>query len=785
MVGQLRGQESQLSGQAEQLRQALATAQRRLEEQQEAQNQIQQQLGNLEQQLSGVTERVAVLRQLEERQEGISPATRQLLARSRQGHRALRFIYGLVADVLHVPLESAPLVELVLGDVAQYLVARRDKELLDYIVQYAPQSGGPVGFVWLDEVPDPEPGRYVDLSDQPGVLARADRLVRCEAPYAALASRLLGRSWVVKDLDVALELSQRFPAVQFVTLSRELLGRGMLLVSSRQKPIGLISRRSELQAAETTLAKLKAGIEQRRRQLAELDGQIGRSKQQAQSLARQLQQAVEACNEHRRKLSAALERESQLDKQIDSLREQIAGLAHQHETDQQTVAETTTALQRTQTAIRRLQDQVAQLGRRQVELEKQRQQHLSRTTELKVHLAKSEQRLENIRSQVRQLIDSRQERRQTVEQLQDQLQQSGRRLAQSQRRILACESEIAGWYLRKESLAQQGADLSARQQAIQQQRAAIGTQIQAARSELHQLEQAIHAEQLAAQELRVERQALADRLREDYQIDIASLEASAAEEDQQGAGEPDRQAIQKEIDDLRRKLNGLGNVNLAALEELEQLERRYQSLAFQYEDLKRAKTSLERIIHRIDSESKRLFAETLQVVRTHFGALFRSLFGGGHADIMLEDESDELESGIEIVARPPGKEPRSISLLSGGEKTLTCVALLLAIFRSRPSPFCVLDEVDAALDEANIDRFIKVLQEFLSSTQFIIVTHSKKTMTCANTLYGVTMQESGVSKQVSVRFEDVSDNGEIRLPPAAASASQRSGDAEEGESQAA
>ena len=154
------------------------------------------------------------------------------------------------------------------------------------------------------------------------------------------------------------------------------------------------------------------------------------------------------------------------------------------------------------------------------------------------------------------------------------------------------------------------------------------------------------------------------------------------------------------------------------------------------------------------------------------------MFGGGQADIVLEEGVDILESGIEIVARPPGKETRSISLLSGGEKTLTCVALLLAMFRSRPSPFCVLDEVDAALDEANIDRFTKVLKEFLTWTQFIIVTHSKKTMTCATSMYGVTMQESGVSKQVSVRFEDVSDNGEIRLSAAVAADPPPTGDSE-------
>ena len=220
--------------------------------------------------------------------------------------------------------------------------------------------------------------------------------------------------------------------------------------------------------------------------------------------------------------------------------------------------------------------------------------------------------------------------------------------------------------------------------------------------------------------------------------------------------------MQEEIDQLRQKINAIGSVNLESLDELQALEARHKTLSDQFQDLSAAKAALEKIIERINTDSRRLFSETLETVRGHFQQLFRDLFGGGHGDIVLEEGVDILESGVEIAARPPGKELRSISLLSGGEKTLTCVALLLAIFRSRPSPFCVLDEVDAALDEANIDRFTHVLQDFLAWTQFIIVTHSKKTMTCANTIYGVTMQESGVSKQVSVRFEDVSDDGQIR-----------------------
>ena len=212
--------------------------------------------------------------------------------------------------------------------------------------------------------------------------------------------------------------------------------------------------------------------------------------------------------------------------------------------------------------------------------------------------------------------------------------------------------------------------------------------------------------------------------------------------------------VNAEIEDLRRKLSRLGSVNLDSLQELSELETRSASLTTQFDDLNGAKKSLEEIIAKINQDSRTLFVETFTAIRAHFQELFRKLFGGGMADVVLEDETDVLESGIEVIARPPGKELRSISLMSGGEKTLTAVALLLAIFRSKPSPFCLLDEVDAALDETNIGRFTAVLREFLDRSQFIIVTHSKKTMAAADVLYGITMQESGISKQVTIRFED-------------------------------
>src|SRR5207244_1010408 len=199
--------------------------------------------------------------------------------------------------------------------------------------------------------------------------------------------------------------------------------------------------------------------------------------------------------------------------------------------------------------------------------------------------------------------------------------------------------------------------------------------------------------------------------------------------------------------------------------ELAELENRAGNLKAQANDLAAAKQALQEIIGKINQDSRRLFAESFAAIRTHFQELFRKLFGGGMADVVLEDETDILESGVEIIARPPGKELRSISLMSGGEKTLTAVALLLAIFRSKPSPFCILDEVDAALDEANIGRFTTVLRDFLDRSHFIIITHSKRTMTVADVLYGVTMQESGVSKRVAVRFEDWPDDARPTAAP--------------------
>jgi chromosome segregation protein len=210
--------------------------------------------------------------------------------------------------------------------------------------------------------------------------------------------------------------------------------------------------------------------------------------------------------------------------------------------------------------------------------------------------------------------------------------------------------------------------------------------------------------------------------------------------------------IENIVAELTERVDSMGPVNLEAIQEYEELEQRYQFLEQQNTDLINAKTEMLEVIARINKTTKELFATTFEQVRLNFQEMFTELFGGGKANLLLVDDTDPLESGIEIIARPPGKQLQSISLLSGGERTMTAVALLFAIYMVKPSPFCVLDEMDAPLDESNIGRFIKLLDRFVDQSQFFVITHNKRTMSRADTLYGVTMEERGVTKLLSVKF---------------------------------
>jgi chromosome segregation protein len=328
------------------------------------------------------------------------------------------------------------------------------------------------------------------------------------------------------------------------------------------------------------------------------------------------------------------------------------------------------------------------------------------------------------------------------------------RLAHCQRQRAEIESALAQTTEILERSRAELNQLDERLQADRQKYRAISMQlaeIGEAIKELRPLGEACQEEknriQLALAEQRLHLQHLADNLREKYDSELETLTA------QFGESEPVKADLTAEIDDLRNRLERMGEVNLAAIGEYEELTTRFQFMSQQKEDLEKSMADLQQTIVKLNRICRLRFKESFEEINEKFEAIFPRLFRGGKAKLVLTDENDYLETGVDIIVQPPGKKLQSITLLSGGEKALTAVSLLFAIFLTKPSPFCFLDEVDAPLDDANIDRFNDMIKEMSEYSQFIMVTHNKKSMQAAEMLYGITMAEPGVSKVVSVRMQ--------------------------------
>ena len=298
-----------------------------------------------------------------------------------------------------------------------------------------------------------------------------------------------------------------------------------------------------------------------------------------------------------------------------------------------------------------------------------------------------------------------------------------------------------------------------------QEKQTVAQRIQDARANMSimeqridEIKQEIHDRQMKEQELTFEEKGLKDRLHQAYKINIDETPQEPSRQPGTEAQVPEitlnGEELVQEIERLRKRCDAFGSVNLVAIEEYEELKKRFEFLTKQQSDLLEAKSQLMETITRINRSTRQMFMDTFTKVGEEFRTHFKMLFGGGEAELVLLDPENVLESGIDIIARPPGKKLQNISLLSGGEKTLTAIALIFGVFKVNPSPFCILDEIDAALDDSNVGRFSYMLKEFARIAQFIVITHNKKTISSANVMYGITMPETGISRIVSVKFAD-------------------------------
>jgi chromosome segregation protein len=751
--------DSALQGRLYELREALADQRRQRDELHRASDETSESISTLRAERSGVASRIEVLEGLEKRHEGLGSGVREVYALLEQAETGpWQTVLGLLADFLTVRREHAPLIDLALGDRAQRFLVRDPAHLAEALQCRALSFSGRVSFLPL--ALDPQgtvsaaPPQRAALPA--GAIAFADELVLCEdLELADLLKRLLGRTLIVRDLATARQLAKHGAGLGFVTLQGELLDAdGTLTVGTHHADTGILSRKSELRelrekmaALDQELAAEEVALAERRDLLALLDGHIQQRQQEIDVVVEQATDLRSRIGSHRDRRQGLHEEVTLSQQEILNLEEEIRALEGNW---QEACRQVASAEARVHDLHVRMES--AELEMRQREHE--RQQHQQQCTTASVALAKLEERLNALQVRHQQLAEDLARHETELSQAVTRRDELLSRLRDGERVVLEASCALAGAYEGKERAEDQSISTRSERQRAGQRRANLHDKAQAVREEWKQLQERVHAHELLVNDLRHRLDSLAGRLREDYQLELSELYKSWSPHPPGELTAVAPAAADDEISELRRKLSRLGSVNLDALQELQELQGRADNLQTQFDDLTAAKRSLEEIIERINDDSRRLFTETFTAVKGHFQELFRKLFGGGMADVVLEDENDILECGIEIIARPPGKELRSISLMSGGEKTLTTVALLLSIFRSKPSPFCILDEVDAALDEANIGRFTLVLKEFLDLSQFIIITHSKRTMAAADVLYGITMQESGVSRRVAVRFED-------------------------------
>jgi chromosome segregation protein len=367
-------------------------------------------------------------------------------------------------------------------------------------------------------------------------------------------------------------------------------------------------------------------------------------------------------------------------------------------------------------------------------------------TDLKVALGQVAEQRKALKQITASLQSQIQENRTATETAQEEIKNCSEQLARAGSDVLSCEAGVSELFVEKEKNQESSRLLHKEAERLLEERKQAEELVRLRRAEKEETEHKINEIKIELSQLEVRQQDLIERVREQLQIDLAEAYENYRRR------EVDWDKVREEIAELRGKIERLGNVNIDAIDEQETLEKRHDFLSEQVQDLNSSKAQLQQLINRLNKKSREKFQQTFEEIRGHFQEIFRKLFGGGRADIMLEDTDDILEAGIEVVARPPGKETRSISLLSGGEKSMTALALLFSVFKSKPSPFCFLDEVDAALDEANNERFNMLLREFQKDSQFIIITHAKRTMSIADVLFGITMQVRGVSKKISVKF---------------------------------
>ena len=682
-------------------------------------------------------------------------------------------ILAPLAELIETDAHHARAVEAALGRDLGALVARSFSPALARAAADLPGR-----IVFLDSSAPSDAGAEKagpsESTGAPAGAVRLDRLVRCEESVRPLVRRLLGSVFLAPSLGEAQRLFDGpLTRATIVTPDGEARSYGRLLSggSGSDDGAGMLQRRAELHALDCELATLDKAIEEGRRALGEVDEQAAQINESRVASQRRVADAE-------RSLLAEENRLERIDADRARVERDIALLASDttERTDaladaEQRAAAFTDRRDKLAALVRELQQETEAIARESDDLARRLDDAAERLAAARVLVTRRSEQLRSVCGEAgrrrREAEDSARDAQRAAASLctrEAHAQDLARVIEESEQTRAASSGQARA---SRSALAEIAGSIPEAERACEE----LAQRVAGERDHARIVERDWNAVELSRRELEVRRESLEDRAREDLGVELpeelpefrtllACADVTPIDEDETA----------QEIDALRTAIGRLGNVNLDAIDEETRIEQRNETLIRQVADLDSARERLGALIQRLSDASRQRFRAVFETIRENFTSqtgMFRKLFGGGRAELrLIPDEEtgqiDWLESGVEIIATPPGKKPRTINLLSGGEKTMTAVALLMSIFQSKVSPFCLLDEVDAALDDANVERFCGILREFLDRSHFIIVTHNRRTMQFTDRLYGVTMQERGVSRRVSVSLDDVGDNGEIR-----------------------
>ena len=690
-----------------------------------------------------LTARRRTIEEMENNYEGYNGAVRFIM---RSGLRGIR---GVVADLIKVPDGYETAIETALGAQLQNIICDDDASAREAIRLLKKNKAGRMTFLPLASIH--ASGRRDDaLASETGFIGFGPDCISYDPQYADIMEYLLGRVILVDHIDNAIRISKRGRGMRVVTLDGEIINSAGAITGGRyrHKTADILERKAEIrnlqekirektdesETKKSQLEQIRADRDRLGRESSELEGNIRAGEREMLILENDMKLAESALSDFR---SSA----EKIEKELGSIR---------------------TEMDRSEKLIGELRTSVEENRRKSEEISARSEDHLRSQEEKQADFDKISEEITSARIEVTTCEERRSHAEYILRTAEETIGQIDRdiRLRQEQREQFRREKEdLTSGHVSMDDLIHEKEEAKQRIQdyldEVTEERQQLQTQLNEASADRDRLAEKQEELQNRKYELDIRKaknetqlETYKDKLWEDFEISyIQAMEFKAEKFVMSSAVKENRQ--------IKNRMKEMGEVNVGAIEEYETVRERYEFLSSQQADIQSAMDSLNGIIREMDKTIKEKFRTSFDQIVINFEEMFTSLFGGGHAELRLSDENDPLQSNIEIVAQPPGKKLQNINLLSGGEKTLTAIALMFAVLKAKPTPFCILDEVEAALDDANIDRFIQAVRKF-EGIQFALVTHQKATMEQADVLYGVTMPEKGVSKVLSLDLGDTS-----------------------------